>query len=139
MGNEPLLRSKSYLDIIDTLTPQEAQEAQALLKPMLDDFLAIDRNSFVVLAYLIGVREGIHQMRNEDSRKSISEHLSEIYSMGKAHGLATATLMFNKGDTINFALQKQLDYLVNENKRLRAVCGCDDIDPFENFRESKTE
>lgn len=131
MKNEPLLRNMKYTEIMDTLTPRETQEAQELLAPMLKDFIAIDRNSIVVLAYLLGTREGIHKMQDASSRKSISEDMSGIYHIGKAHGLATATLLFGKGDTISVAMQREIDDLVTENVKLRKACGLINPTPSE--------
>ena len=77
MGKDaPLLRSVGHQRMIDALTPIETDQASELLRPFLHDISDVGMEKAVILAYLIGVRQGRQDMLERAKGKLMEFHKS---------------------------------------------------------------
>lgn len=94
---EPLLKSIGHETLISMITPEEVEEARALLEKFLKGCQHIDIEKKVVLAYLFGVHQGINEMFEARSGKTLADRLTGVYRMGQQHGMTQAILLFPQG------------------------------------------
>lgn len=96
-GRDPLLKSLDIEQLINMISAEEIEKAQAILKEYLEDFKHIDVEKKVVLAYLFGELQGLDDFYSENARKSIADKLKEIYQSGFNWGYILASLHYPQG------------------------------------------
>lgn len=94
---EPLLKAIGYQKLIEMLSLEEMREAQTLLASFLKDMRALGPERVAVLAYLMGIQQGYHELYGDNAAQSLAERLVEINRMGRVYGFLTAILLFDKG------------------------------------------
>ena len=94
--HEPILKNLGYETLIGMFTPEEFKEAEKLLDSFIKNFPNID-NKKIVLAYLFGVKQGICDMYEEKSIKTLSAALINAHRMGQQLGMTQAILLFQQG------------------------------------------
>jgi len=95
MDNDtPLLKSLGYERLLETMTPDDTQQAFELLDSFFRAFSGVGADKIAVLAYLFGVKQGIHEGRGPTDKKAFEAQLYRLYEMGKQHGLRQMALLF---------------------------------------------
>lgn len=94
---EPLLKAVGYQKLMEMISPEEVQKAQVLLKPFLTNLGPIGIEKIAILAYLMGIQQGYHELYSDSSAKIFAERLLEVNRMGKVYGFLNAVLLFGQG------------------------------------------
>lgn len=97
MAYDQLLKTIGYQKLMEMITPAEVQEAKLSLKQFIRDFNGLDSETLSTFAYLFGIKQGIHEMYG--GRKCLVDHMTNIYRMGKQHGIHLTLLLAGKGAT----------------------------------------
>lgn len=103
----PLLKSIGYQCMLETMGPEDASEAKALLRQFLHDFTGVETEKVAILAYLLGVKQGVHEMCDEGRNHYLEEKIYRAHRMGLQHGYHHMAIMFGAEPTIklNFSFK----------------------------------
>jgi len=74
MDKTSILKSHGHKAIIQTLTRADTQQAAELLKPFLHDLSDAGLKKVAILAYLIGIKQGHHEMIERAEDKLMEFH-----------------------------------------------------------------
>lgn len=94
---EPLLTTMGYQKLLEMISPEEIQQAQVLLKSFLTNLSPIGIEKIAILAYLMGIQQGYHELYSDSAAKNLAERLLEVNRMGKVYGFLNAVLLFGQG------------------------------------------
>lgn len=94
MENGYVLGTSEIQELISMLTPGEVRDAQIRLGVFLRDYSIIGLERMVILAYLLGEKDGLCAS-GTFSADILAGRLKQIYDMGKTHGFTEAAMLFN--------------------------------------------
>jgi len=80
MDKPPLLKSHGHIAIIEGLTRTDTQQAVELLKPFLHDLSDAGLEKVAILAYMIGIKQGRHEMVERAKDKLMEFHKAGMKS-----------------------------------------------------------
>ncbi len=104
--NRPLLEEPGHHQLLETITPEEVQEAQKLLAPFVKEYKMAGVEKVAVLAYLFGVKQGRQEILYDTSRRNLAKDMIDANYAGKLHGFMEAVLLFGKVSIAPSILQR---------------------------------
>jgi len=97
MDREPILKTIGHKQLVSMITPDEVTQTKPLLEQFFTDYKLFDAKLLATLAYLIGIKQGVHEMQGETNKgKSLAEQLLKVYNIGKLHGFNEGVILVTK-------------------------------------------
>lgn len=112
----PLLEELGHHELLSMITQEEVHAAQKLLTPFLKEYSRAGVEKVAILAYLFGVKQGLHEMFGGNARRNLASHLVDVSYAGKVYGFMEAALLFGKVEISPQILQRIDFHLPDEQE-----------------------